>query len=87
MEVRGEESVNRSECGMLVEEEWLQLVEEVVGGGVGDGCSGGGLLCTVCILWGAVLCTCVGVGWLFTVYTGWAALSTVITGHCCCFTI
>ena len=35
MEVRGEESVNRSECGMLVEEEWLQLVKEVVGGGVG----------------------------------------------------
>ena len=35
MEVRGEEIVDRSECGMLVEEEWLQLVEEVVGCGVG----------------------------------------------------
>ena len=35
MEVRGEEIVDRSECRMLVEEEWLQLVEEVIGGGVG----------------------------------------------------
>ena len=35
VEVWGEESVNRGECGMLVEEEWLQLVELVVGGGVG----------------------------------------------------
>ena len=34
MEVRGEEVVDRSECGELVEEEWLQLVEEVVGCGV-----------------------------------------------------
>ena len=34
MEVRGEEIVDRSECGELVEEEWLQLVEEVVGCGV-----------------------------------------------------
>ena len=35
MEVRGEEIVDRSECGMLVEKKWLQLVEEVVGCGVG----------------------------------------------------
>ena len=35
MEVRGEEIVDRSECGMLVEEKWLQLVEEVVDCGVG----------------------------------------------------
>ena len=35
MEVRGEEIVDRSECGELVKEEWLQLVEEVVGCGVG----------------------------------------------------
>ena len=34
MEVRGEEIVDRSECGELVKEEWLQLVEEVVGCGV-----------------------------------------------------
>ena len=36
---------------------------------------------------GAVLCTWMGGGWLFTVYTGWAALSTVITGHFCCCTV
>ena len=35
MEVRDEEIVDRGECRMLVEEEWLQLVEEVVGCGVG----------------------------------------------------
>ena len=35
MEVRGEEIVDRGECRMLVEKKWLQLVEEVVGCGVG----------------------------------------------------
>ena len=37
VEVRGEESVDCGECRVLMDEEWLQFVEYLVGGEAGCG--------------------------------------------------
>ena len=60
MEVRGEEIVDRSECGMLVEEKWLQLVEEVVGCGFGGW-----------VLWWLVIDSLYSVGCCVMYMSGW----------------
>ena len=60
LEVRGEEIVDRSECGELVKEEWLQLVEEVVGCGVGGW-----------VLWWLVIDSLYSVGCCVMYMSGW----------------
>ena len=87
VEVRGEESIDRGECSVLMGEEWLYIWWAVRLGVGGSWWSGGGLLCTVCALLGAVLFTRLGGGWLFTVCIVGAVLFTEITGRCWCCTV
>ena len=89
MEVRGEKSIDRGECGVLMDEEWLQLVEYLVGGEVG--CGWRLLVWWWVALYSLYIAGCrvmdmVG-GWLFTVCMVWVALFTDFTGHCCGCTV